>query len=203
MQNKFTHLLTLLILFGFVIAPAGRASAQEPGSSGKKFPITRSHYKPAGNAGPMTLTATNVVADPSFEASYLSTTYWQQFSTNFGTPLCIIADCTNGNGTAGPRTGSVWAWFGGANFANPNLVSPEIGDIYQNVTFPSCGATLQFYLWIGAAGPGSDANDLFIAAIDGHAVFSANATQKSSYPVYKLVTVNANAYANGGVHQVE
>src|SRR5689334_16146021 len=205
MRNKFTNALTILILFGFMIAPVGRASAQGPGSLEKKFPITRTQFRPAGNAGPTLLSATNIVADPSFEASYNSTASWNQFSTNFTTPLCIVADCGNGNGTAGPRTGSVWVWFGGVDFSEPGITSPEIADVYQNITFPntSCGATLQFYLWIGAATSGSDANDLFVAAIDGTAVFSANATQQSSYPSYKLVSVNVGAYANGGVHQVE
>ena len=197
MQRKLMILFTTLVLFSLMIAPVGRASAQESGSFGKNFPIHRSSYQPGPGTASITPTITgNLVQDPSFEASYNSTAYWGQYSTNFGTPLCIPADCGNGLGTAGPHSGNVWGWFGGTTLV-------EQGDIWQDVTFPRCGATLQFYFWIGRANSGSDASDYFVAAIDGNAVFSANATQKNSYASYKLVSVNVNAYADGGVHEIE
>ena len=56
-------------------------------------------------------------------------TYWGQSSTNFGTPLCTVADCGDGGGTAGPRTGTVWAWSGGTN-------ADEQATLTQSVTIP-------------------------------------------------------------------
>src|SRR5688572_17624266 len=197
--------ILILLLVGLLL-PVNPAFAQTPTPPSepltKQLPANgiRSQNRAAIN---ITAAAPNVLQDPSFEASYGSGAYWGQFSSNFGTPLCIVADCGDGGGTAGPRTGSVWSWFGGIDFTDPDAVSPEVGDVYQDVSFPSCGATLQFYLWIGAAAAGSDANDIFIVGVDGNVVFSANATQKSSYPSYTLVNVDVSAYANGGIHQVE
>jgi hypothetical protein len=138
------------------------------------------------------LTTPNLIRDHSFEASYVSQTYWGQYSENFGTPLCTTADCGNGAGTVGPRTGNVWAWFGGVDFTDPDSINPEGAQIYQYVNIPSCGATLKFYLWIGAADTGSDTEDFFVVSLNGTRLFLANATQKNSYPSYKLVTVNIN-----------
>ena len=173
------------------------APAQDSSQYEKHMPANgvRSRISTA-EASFMSFSGPNLLQDPGFEASYGSNAYWGQYSTNFGTPLCILADCDNGGGTAGPRTGSVWGWLGGT----PNN---EVSDLYQSVTFPSCGATLQFYLWIGYAAPGSDVNDRFGAAIDGNVVFSANATQKNSYPAYTLISVDVSAYSNGNTHLVE
>jgi hypothetical protein len=194
------RIMTALLLIAFLV-PMNPVHAQPVSQTSDIFAKTL----PAGGAprsytasvtGAASVTGPNVLQDPSFEGSYGSAAYWQQFSLNFTSPLCTLVDCGDGNGTAGPLTGSVWVWFGGTDLN-------EIGSVYQNVAFPYCGAQLQFYLWIGVAAKGSDANDRFVAAIDGNPVFSANATQQGSYPSYKLVTVDVSAYANGGVHTVE
>jgi hypothetical protein len=172
-----------LLLVGLLLMPAGSAFATADLQPNQAAPMA-------------TISGSNLIQDPSFEASYGSGAYWGQYSTNFGSPLCNTTDCGTGGGTAGPRTGGIWSWFGGTS-------SNEVGDLYQSVTFPYCGAQLQFYFWIGAAGSGSDANDVFVAAIDGNTVFTANATQKALYPSYTLVTVDVSAYANGASHLVE
>ena len=175
MYRNFKLLFSVFVLLSLLLAPAGRADA-----------------------------LTNLVQDPSLEAAYTSTALWKQASTNSDTPLCTVNDCGNGAGTAGPRTGTVWAWFGGIDFMNdPESISPEVGDLYQNVTFPTCGALLEFYLWIGEAQAGSDAADILLARIDGTTVFTANATQKNSYPSYTLVSVDVSSFANGAVHKLE
>src|SRR6188768_2996250 len=111
MQKKTSVLFTMLIVFGLLFAPLGGASAQGAGASGKPFPIQRTRPAPAPAAGDK---LTNFVVDPSLEASYNNPSgAWAQSSTNFGSPLCTVADCGNGNSTAGPRSGSVWGWFGG------------------------------------------------------------------------------------------
>src|SRR6266508_5147335 len=97
----------------------------------------------------------NLLQDPSFEA-YSPNPFWSEYSTNYGTPLCTIVDCGTGIGSAGPRTGSVWGWFGGISD------SSALAYLYHDVTIPvSCTATLQFYFWIGYAGTNSDSNDYF------------------------------------------
>lgn len=137
---------------------------------------------------------TNLLNDPSFEA-YTPNPYWTEFSTNFGTPLCTTSYCGNGGGTAGPRTGNVWGWFGGTPYS-------ETASLEQSVVIPYGTATLSFYFWIGSAGPGSGTDDIFNVQIDSTMLFSANATQLSSYSGYTLVSVNASAFADGSLHTV-
>ena len=193
--NWFRYFRVLMLVAALL--PTDSASAQDFSPYEKQMPANGMRGRvPTTHSNFSSFSGPNLLLDPSFEASYGSNAYWGQYSTNFGTPLCIVADCDNGGGTAGPRTGSVWGWLGGT----PNN---EVSDLYQYVTFPSCGATLQFYLWIGFAAPGSDVNDYFGAAIDGNLVFSANATQKNLYPAYTLISVDVSAYANGGTHLVE
>ena len=223
MWKKFLNLFTILTLFSLLMAPVGRVSAQESGPFSKKMPLraigdTSTFPAPPAPSVPAALSKQsttpgasdiqtitgNLVPDPSFEASYnVPTPIWGQESTNFGSPLCNPdpAACGNGGGTAGPRTGNIWAWFGGVDFTEPGRVSPEIGQVYQDVTFPSCGgATLQFYFWIGQAPAGSGADDVFLVGIDGIAIFAADATQRNSYSSYKLVSIDVSGYADGGVH---
>jgi len=176
MYRKFNFLLSVFLLISLLIVPVGGVSA-----------------------------LTNLVQDPSFEVAISSTAVWQQASTNSDSPLCTLAipECNFGSGTAAARTGSVWALFGGIDFTDPEAGNPEVAYVYQNIAFPTCSAELQFYFWIGAAPAGSNASDVFLARIDGTTVFSANATQKASYPSYTLVTVDVGSFANGVVHKVE
>ena len=137
--------------------------------------------------------------DPSFEYSYfVPYPYWDQYSYNFWTPLCTIADCTSMGGTAGPRTGSVWGWFGGTT-------DYETAYLSQTVYFPDGypSTKLKFYLWIGRADAGSDANDKFTVLVDGLTVFTVNATQKSLYPVYTPVTVDLSSFATNALHTIK
>jgi hypothetical protein len=174
MRHKFNVLLGMLVLFSLLTVSPGKVSA-----------------------------LTNLVQDPSLEAAYGSTLIWKQSSTNSDSPVCksTVVDCTVATG--GPRTGTVWGQFGGLDWNDPDVVSPEQAHLYQNVTFPnSCSATLQFYFWIGDAG--GDANDVFNVIIDNTTtVFTANATQQGSYPSYTLVSLDVSAYANGAFHKVD
>lgn len=57
---------------------------------------------------PAATNVTNLALDPGFEAGPLGAV-WEEFSENFGTPICGV-DCAGENRS---RTGSFWAWFGG------------------------------------------------------------------------------------------
>jgi peptidyl-Lys metalloendopeptidase len=179
--------------------PSGWSGTVTPSKAGYTFtPPNRTYTNVVSNQSGQNYTATQtggttLLQDPSFEA-YTPNPYWLEASTNYGTPLCTIADCGTDGGTAGPRTGSVWSWFGGTEFVY------EAGSLSQSVVFPNGSATLSFYLWIGAAGAGSDTSDVFTAKINGVTVFSANATQINSYPTYTPVSVDVSAFANGASH---
>ena len=194
LQRPWLRIFIMVLLIG-LLWPSGSVSAQTPNPYEKRLPLNglRSSVPLHGDEL-QSANVINVVTDPSFEASYNSTLYWYQDSLSYGTPLCTTIDCGTGNGTAGPRTGSVWAWFGGTGYYESAVIS-------QTLTMPSsCTATLQFYFRIGYAGANSDATDIFLASIDGSQVFYANATQKSQYPSYTLVTVDVSTYANGASH---
>lgn len=141
--------------------------------------------------GPPALAA-NVLLDGGFEAATGTPPYspnWIETSTNYGSPLCTPGWCGIGGGTAGPRTGAVWSWFGGAP-------SPEFGSLDQTLTIPSGYATLRFYLWIGWVGNGAD---YLRVLMDGNQVFHVFATAPG-YASYQPVTLDVTPYANGGVH---
>ena len=80
----------------------------------------------------------------------------------------------------------------------------ETASLSQTINFPSGipDLRLNFYFWIGAAAPGSDAGDVFIVWIDGTPVFLANATQIGSYSSYTLVSVDVSAYSDGAAHTI-
>ena len=127
-----------------------------------------------------------IVGDGSFEAG-TPNPEWDEFSSNFGTPLCD-AVCGTGGGT-GPRTGAWWAWFGGTT-------AQETGIITQSVTIPSGSAELTFWLEIPATATGT--NGFLSVRMDGTEVFRAEETT-TGYSTYAEVSVDVSAYA-GGTH---
>ena len=192
MYPKFKFLLSIFLLIGLLLAPAGSAAAQTPELS-------------VEGVKSLPLVAPNLIQDASLEAAYRNPAVWQQASSNADWTVCTtsnVIDCLVA-GVAGPRTGTKWGFFGILDWEDPETINPEVGTLSQTVTFPSCGASLQFYLWIGQAPAGSDANDVLNVKIDNTTVFSANATQAGSYSGYTLVTVNVNAYANGAAHTIQ
>lgn len=138
----------------------------------------------------------NLVVDPGFEAG-VTNPNWVCTSTNFGTPLCDVASCGTGGGTAGPHGGSVWAWFGGCGSSCTTY--PEIGTVSQTVTIPAAGlAELRFWLWNGSAS--GNGQDYLAAKIDGNVVFTAIEGNAAYTAGYAQVIVNVSAYADGGAH---
>ncbi len=143
----------------------------------------------AGGATTIAPEAGPIVGDGSFEAG-TPNPEWEEFSANFGTPLCD-AVCGTGGGT-GPRTGLWWAWFGGTTAA-------ETGILTQTVTIPSGSAELSFWLEIPATATGT--NGFLSVRMDGMEVFRAEETT-TGYGTYAEVTVDASAYADGGAHEL-
>ena len=146
----------------------------------------------------MTLTvgATAQIADGSFEAGIGAGT-WNEASATFGTPLCTVAACGNGGGGAVPRTGDVYAWFGGSGLAT------EIASVDQDANISSgSAANLLVYVKIPAAGDGTSGNYLK-AMVDGTEVGMLTATDSAAYTDYALWSVPINSYANGAVHNIK
>ncbi len=141
----------------------------------------------------------NKVLDGGFEAATgdpLNSPNWTETSTNFSSPLCSIALCGDGLGTAGPRTGTIWSWFGGAESAETSTLS-------QSVTFPGAGATsvnLNFFLRVGAVS--SPFTDVLKVKVDGvsQVTFPEPALAEGAY---SMRTVNLLAFANGAPHTIQ
>jgi peptidyl-Lys metalloendopeptidase len=189
-------------LYSFTVS-SGWTGTVTPSKTNYTFsPASKSYTNVLANQTAQDYTATatgtvNLLEDPSFEL-YYPNPYWASTSTNFNSPLCSVTDCGSG-GTYGPRTGSVWSWFGWIGEAP----AYELASLSQTVVIPSGTATLKFYLWVsGATGAGSDATDVFTAKVDDVTVFSAHANQMSSYPAYTLVSVDVSAYADNAAHTV-
>lgn len=128
------------------------------------------------------------VEDGSFEAG-TPNPFWNEASTNFGTPLCDLAGCGDGGGTAGARTGDWWTWFGGSS-AN------ETGSVSQDVEI-SGSPTLSFYLWAPVPGDQAAAGT-FDVMIDGNSEFQISQGQAPYDTGYQLVQVDLSAYS--GTH---
>jgi|GEM_PF-2294776 len=133
-----------------------------------------------------------LLSDTSFEASLDGSGPWASTSSNFGTALCDEFNCGLGGGTAGPRTGSVWAWLGGSS-------GMEVSTATQTVVIPQ-GASrfLNFYLWIGSLQGNASNMDVMV---DSNIVqsFPEPASPESGY---SLRSVDLSAYADGASHAV-
>jgi hypothetical protein len=130
------------------------------------------------------------VADGGFEDGTPSAA-WDEASTNFGTPICDPFTCGLGGGT-GPRTGNLWAWFGG-------IQAFEAGSLEQIVTIPAGASTLDFFLEI----PISSGNgvDVLRVRIDGTTVFEVFEGEAPYAGLgYEPVSVPIGAFADGGAH---
>jgi S-layer homology domain len=183
-------LMTLAIScsgFVFAVDNSRHCSLFKPSPTLPQAPL------PAAELGDGGCTAGNIIQDGGFEAATGNppdSPNWTESSTQFGTPICSILLCGSGGGSALPRTGNFWAWFGGAP------TTPEVSSLSQAVTFPPAGATvtLNFYLWIGAVN--APFNDTLVVKVDGvtQATFTEPVTAEAGYT---LRSIDVSAFANG------
>lgn len=132
----------------------------------------------------------NVVVDPGFEAGTPNPS-WTEASTNFGTPLCTVADCGTGGGT-GPFAGTWWAWFGGIGAA-------ETASVSQSITIPTGDAELQFQFEVPVCNGG--AGDFIEVTLDGDVLMTHTCADGLIDP-YELQTIDVSAYADDGTYDL-
>ncbi|MCB1701182.1 MAG: M4 family metallopeptidase [Pseudomonadales bacterium] len=134
----------------------------------------------------------NALVDGSFEAGPFGGT-WNEFSSNFGTPICDVASCGTGTGT-GPSDGTYWTWFGG-------IAAIEEGSVSQSVTIPATATTLVFDLEQIACDSGDDYMEV---TVDGAQVYLTDGNSPLCGQLgYTQQAVDIKAYADGGVHTIE
>jgi len=179
MMKRIALSATTACALGLVLAQAHANDAErQRGTPEASVPI----YEPQDG---------NAVADGGFEAG-TPNPFWDEFSSNFGTPLCTIASCGQGGGT-GPFGGAWWTWFGGISGVS------ETGSVTQSVVIPVGEDTLSFYLEI----PVADSTGFLDVTVDGSSIFSVTEANQPQYSVYQEVAVDISAFADGGAHTLE
>ena len=140
----------------------------------------------------------NVILDPSLEASVsgaiITNPFWQSTSTTYLSSICSTAFCGNGGGTAVPRTGTYFAWFGGVPTA-------ELDSLQQTVTIPNGSSpTLKFWMRIGSVTAPFDAT--MAVMIDGQTIqtFTEPAVAEQAYT--ERTVIFPTSFANGAPHTV-
>ncbi len=140
--------------------------------------------------------AVELIQDGGFEAATGAppdSPSWTETDTLAGgSPLCTAAACGTGGGTAGPRTGAVWAWFGGFG----NAVG-HTGSLSQAVTIPAGAATLTYWFRNGAVTAPFDAT--LTVKVDGTTV-KTHTEAAVADAAYAQQTVDLTAFANGASH---
>lgn len=147
----------------------------------------------------------NVIDDPSFEDG-TPNSFWSEFSTNFGTPLC---DGTCGLGGLDPTPFPVfWTWFGG-------VTAFEVGSVSQAFTIStSPSASLRFsfgsvvhpFLLLSsshhhAARLCSGASVAYLdVIIDATTIFHSDCTGGASTDQWVPITIDISAFADNAPH---
>lgn len=129
--------------------------------------------------------AGGVVADGGFEAG-TPNPFWDEESTNFGTPICDLSACGLGGGS-GPANGDWWAWFGG-------IGAFEEGAVRQEVTLGNGdAATLSFALEAPVCS-GSSA-DFMEVLMDGTQLYMIRGDDPLCGQIgYTTIEIDASAY---------
>lgn len=124
--------------------------------------------------------------DPSFDRDINGSSKWHTYSTNYMNILCTLEICGNTKGTTGPHSSNYWVRLGGTKIT-------ETASVSQYLAIPPMkNLKLRFYLWIGEAGKWSNTSDAFAVKLGDKTIFTANATQISSYSTYTPVVVDIN-----------
>lgn len=137
-----------------------------------------------------------LLADPGLEQTNPADSinpFWASTSQAFGSVLCSNATCPDDNGTALPRGGAFWAWFGG-------IASAEAATLSQNVVIPSGNPRhLNFFLRRGRVTAPLDAT--LVVAVNGTPVrsFVEPATAEAAYVAR---SIDVSAFANGASHAI-
>jgi len=138
---------------------------------------------------PVPADLTNLVQDPGFEAGP-SSGVWEEFSKNFGTPICDETEC----GIAGQRTGAFWVWFGGIGG------TVEVGYVAQTITLPETVTEARFWLRVPMCELPEDYVELLVDDIRVWVLFGDDPACGGEN--YEQITVDISAFADGGMHEI-
>ncbi|MFC3194506.1 hypothetical protein ACFODZ_09670 [Marinicella sediminis] len=150
------------------------------------FIVSAQNEKAGGQVGQgPSVRGGGLVADPSFEAG-TPNAFWNEFSSNFGTPICDAGGCGVGGGT-GANTGTFWTWFGGLTGA------VEEGSVSQSITIPPAGTVTLSFAFESASCDGTGFMEVLINSSDQ--VFFIDQTDPSCGVLgYQTINVDLTAY---------
>jgi hypothetical protein len=138
--------------------------------------------------------ADQLILDPSFEA-YTPNPYWDEYSENFGTPLCTVDDCGTGTGT-GPKTGDVWSWFGGST-------TGDVGYVSQDVLINPGSAIMSFWVEQVVCGDAGAGNYLALV-IDDEEVWRTDGLDPACGTLgYRKIELDVSDFADGATHEIK
>jgi len=125
------------------------------------------------------------VQDPGFEEGTPNPA-WNEFSTNFGTPICSLEPCGTGNGS-GPKSGDWWVWFGGFD-------EFEEGRVSQVVTVPPGEPVLTFGIEIPVCSGNPD--DVFEVLVADTQIFEVRGDDPNCGEIgYQPITLDISPVA--------
>jgi hypothetical protein len=181
-NSKFIVVVILLVLIAALAVNLSTAQTVNPkGSDARVQRISLFESASAVGRG------VDAITDGSFEAG-ITNPNWASTSTNFGTVLCD-ASC----GGVGPRTGTIWAWFGGA------AGNGETGTLTQSLTINDLGtgtASLEFYLWHSSA-VNPTGTDTLTITLGGTNIFATTETVDTYNAAYTLVSLDVSSFDDG------
>jgi hypothetical protein len=137
-----------------------------------------------------------LIADPGLEATAAngqSNPSWTSTSTTFGTVFCSAEICPNDGSNPAPRSGTFYAWFGGAAGA-------EASSLAQTVTIPA-GAPRFLNFFLRRARVGAPADASLVVRIDGTTVASFD-EPAAAEAAYASRSIDISPFATGAPRQV-
>ncbi|AVP99004.1 hypothetical protein C7S18_18285 [Ahniella affigens] len=144
-----------------------------------------------------TCTPAQLLVDGGLEASDPNTAAnpnWASTSTNFGSAICTSATCPDDAGTALPRTGSAWAWFGGT-------ANAETSTLTQSVQIPS-GSPRFLNVFLRRGFVSTPFNAELRVKVDGTTVQTFD-EPSSAEAGYTVRSVDLSSFANGATHSIQ
>ena len=185
-QAMFVFVLTALVTF----STFGSATAQEIVEPNR----LESDLNYTIQIAPTDSTnARQLILDPSFEA-YSPNPFWNEYSAAIDSPLCNYL-CGVGTGT-GPRSGDIWAWFGG-------FYSGDTASLSQSVIIPAGFPKLSFWVEQVVCN-GDGASNYLKLTIDDEEIWRTDSSDSACGVLgYRPVTLDVSNYADGGTHEIK
>ena len=197
--GKMSRFIKLVLVFIFPAILIGITSAtMKADPDTNPNPVRRSistHVEQF--AKPFVVDGSSIIQDGGFENGTPNAA-WQEYSSNFGTPICTIVACA-ADPAHKPNSGTYWAWFGGAFDERTTLT--------QTITMPVNGtAEMEFYFHYVGQEAGAAGNDYFRIFVDGNQLFEVTDTISDFTTYggsnYHKVTINLDSYADGQQHSL-